>query len=255
MTLAVQLRGSFEASFVRICSWLAPAGAALALLTVAAIQPRAAIDGFALDTGALDPLRAGAVALLLFSLVYALALRREEDAFLAHAAGATTAALGMAILVLLAKLVQEPTWSVAGAFLSILAGSLTLGVVVIAMIWGHWYLVNPRLAARPLNEMTLVTLGAIVAETAVTALNAVMPVGRHVASNALLAIALPENPAFWLRVGIGLLFPGVLAYLAYRSSAEGAMTSATGLLYIAVGAVLAGEALGRGLLFVTGAPV
>jgi len=47
----------------------------------------------------------------------------------------------------------------------------------------------------------------------------------------------------------------VLAYMAYRSSQERSMMSATGLLYIAVGAILAGEALGRGLLFVTGAPV
>jgi hypothetical protein len=43
--------------------------------------------------------------------------------------------------------------------------------------------------------------------------------------------------------------------MALQSSLERAMMSATGLLYIAVGAVLAGEALGRGLLFVTGAPV
>jgi hypothetical protein len=76
-----------------------------------------------------------------------------------------------------------------------------------------------------------------------------------VASDALLAISLPENPAFWLRVGVGLIFPAILAFMAYKSSQERAMMSATGLLYIAVGAILAGEALGRGLLFVTGAPV
>jgi hypothetical protein len=36
---------------------------------------------------------------------------------------------------------------------------------------------------------------------------------------------------------------------------EMAMMSATGLLYIAVGAVLVGEVLARGLLFLTGVPV
>ena len=88
-----------------------------------------------------------------------------------------------------------------------------------------------------------------------TALNAVVPVGTPFDSNAILAIELAANPGFWLRVGIGLLFPIALVFMAYRSSKERAMMSATGLLYIAVGAVLAGEALGRGLLFVTGAPV
>jgi hypothetical protein len=123
------------------------------------------------------------------------------------------------------------------------------------MIWGHWYLVNPRLPEGPLNEMTLLVLGAVVFELAVTALNAAVPVGRELASSALLAIALPENPAFWLRIGVGLIFPAILAFMAYKSSTERAMMSATGLLYIAVGAILAGEAIGRGLLFVTAAPV
>jgi hypothetical protein len=43
--------------------------------------------------------------------------------------------------------------------------------------------------------------------------------------------------------------------MAWQSSRERAMMSATGLLYIAVGAVFAGEVLARGLLFATGSPV
>ena len=82
-----------------------------------------------------------------------------------------------------------------------------------------------------------------------------MPVGTPFESDALLAVDLASNPGVWLRVGIGLVFPVLLAFMAYKSSTEHSMMSATGLLYIAVGAVLAGEALGRGLLFVTGAPV
>jgi hypothetical protein len=123
------------------------------------------------------------------------------------------------------------------------------------MIWGHWYLVKPSLEETPLNELTLIAVASLLAEITITALNAVVPVGEPFVSDALLAVDLASNPGFWLRVGIGLLFPAVLAYMAYKSSVERSMMSATGLLYIAVGAVLAGEALGRGLLFVTGAPV
>jgi hypothetical protein len=56
------------------------------------------------------------------------------------------------------------------------------------------------------------------------------------------------------------MFPAALGYMSYVSSRgypanENAMMSATGLLYIAVGAVLVGEVLARGLMFLTGVPV
>jgi hypothetical protein len=68
-------------------------------------------------------------------------------------------------------------------------------------------------------------------------------------------VGLGQNPAFWLRVGVGLAFPLAVAFLAWRAARIRGMMSATGLLYIALGAVLAGEVLARGLLFSTGSPV
>jgi hypothetical protein len=253
--IAVHARGKFEASFIRTCAWLTVAGAALLALTASVVELRASVDSYSLNAEALRLLRAVALAMMLFSLAYAYFVRREEDEFLALASGATTAGLGVVSLILMADLVHNPTWSLAGPLLILFAGAFTLGAATISMVWGHWYLVNPRLPEGPLNEITLVTLAAILAELAVTAVNAVIPVGQKIASDALLAVALPSNPAFWLRIGIGLVFPAVLVFMAYKSSTERAMMSATGLLYIAVGAILAGEALGRGLLFVTGAPV
>ena len=67
-----------------------------------------------------------------------------------------------------------------------------------------------------------------------------------------IGVSLGENPAFWLRVGVGLLFPIGVTWLAFRAAQIRGMMSATGLLYIALGAVLAGEVLARGLLFSTG---
>lgn len=252
----VQLRGTFEGAYLRICSWLTIFGAALTTLTAMMLNETGAIDGYALDSGLMDLVRALSMALLLLSLAYAYFIRREdEDPFLPHALGATTTTGGVLLLVVLAMLVREPTWGFAGPLLTLLAGALVLGTVTMAMIWGHWYLVNPKLEEGPLNELSLISFGTLVVELLVTALNAIIPVGSHVNSTALLAISLPENPAFWLRIGIGILFPALLAYMAFRSSRERSMMSATGLLYIAVGAVLAGEAVGRGLLFVTGAAV
>ena len=253
--LFVQLRGGFEAGFIRICSWLTVSGAALVTLTAVALEARDGVGGYDLDVDLLNPIRAVALALLLFSLIHAYFVRREDESFLAQATGATTAGLGVVLLFLLASLVRPPVWSTAGPLLMLLAGAATLGAATLSMIWGHWYLVKPQLEEAPLNELALITLGALTVEAGVTLLNAVVPVGAPFESNALLAVGLVENPGFWLRVGVGLVFPLVLVYMAYQSSRERSMMSATGLLYIAVGAVLAGEALGRGLLFVTGAPV
>jgi hypothetical protein len=255
LVLFVQLRGTFEPAFVRICSWMTVAGAVLTTLTATALDSRANAAGFLLDPDVLQPIKAASLALLLFSVAYVFFLRKDEEAFLAHATGATTAGLGIVLLVLVASLVRLPAWSIAGVLLTMFSGALTLGATSVAMIWGHWYLVKPSLAEGPLNELTLIAIGSLLAELAITALNAIVPVGTPFESNALLAVDLAANPGFWLRVGIGLVFPVLLTFMAYKSSTERSMMSATGLLYIAVGAVLAGEALGRGLLFVTGAPV
>ncbi|HXH21260.1 MAG TPA: hypothetical protein VNN10_04460 [Dehalococcoidia bacterium] len=255
VTLLVHLRGTFEAAFIRTCTWLAVSAGALAALTALAIDPSPVVDAYPIETDVMRGIRGILLAFFLFSLAYAYFVRQEGETMLAAALGSTTAALGAIALVLMALLVREPVWSVAGPLLTLFSGALTLGAVTVAMIWGHWYLVNPRLPEGPLNEISLLTLAALLTELVITAINAAVPAGRELASDALLAVDLPENPAFWLRIGVGLVFPAVLAFMAYKSSTERAMMSATGLLYIAVGAVLAGEAVGRGLLFVTASPV
>jgi hypothetical protein len=170
-------------------------------------------------------------------------------------AGGVALGAGLVALGLLAYQVSPPAWSVAGPLLSLLAGALVLGLVNESMVLGHWYLVSPKLPGRPLQELTFLLLVALAVQGALLIVNAAVPVREVPESGAVLAGSLGSNPAFWLRVGVGLLFPLALAYMAWRSSLERAMMSATGLLYIAVGAVFAGEVLARGLLFVTGAPV
>ena len=255
LVVYTQLRGTYEMPFIRVCSWMTVSGAAGLMFLALAIDPSVDAGGFALDPDVLDPIRATSMALMLFAVVHFFYLRREDEAFLASATGATMVGISAVMLVFLATLVRLPTWSIAGPLLTLFAGSLTIGAFMVAMIWGHWYLVKPSLDEKPLNELALIAIAAIGLQLVVTAINAIIPVGTTIDSDAILAISLAENPGFWLRVGIGLLFPIALAYMAYTSSKERSMMSATGLLYIAVGAILAGEALGRGLLFVTGAAV
>ena len=157
--------------------------------------------------------------------------------------------------------VSLPTWGFAGALLSIAAGTLAVGLVVLAMTLGHWYLVTPRLPREPLEELTLLLVAAVALQAVLLVINVVIPAREAPDATAFLgSTTLGANPAFWLRIAIGLLFPAALGYMSYVSSRgypanENAMMSATGLLYIAVGAVLVGEVLARGLLFLTGVPV
>jgi hypothetical protein len=255
LVVYTQLRGTYEPAFIRVCSWMTVSGALGLMLIALAIDPTADAGGFALDADILDPIKATSMALALFTVVHWFYLRRDDEAFLANATGATVVGISSVMLVFLATLVRIPTWSIAGPLLTLFAGSVTIGAFMVAMVWGHWYLVKPSLDEKPLNELALIAIAAVGVQLAITALNAIIPVGIAIDSDALLAVSLAENPGFWLRVGIGLIFPIALAYMAYTSSKERSMMSATGLLYIAVGAILAGEALGRGLLFVTGAPV
>jgi hypothetical protein len=175
--------------------------------------------------------------------------------------GSAAAVAGAGLVAMVAYYVSLPTWGYAGALLSIASGTVAVGAVVLAMTLGHWYLMTPRLPREPLAELTLLLVAAIVLQMVLLIVNVLIPAREVPEATAFLgSTALGANPAFWLRIAIGLLFPAALGYLSFVSSRgypanENAMMSATGLLYIAVGAVLVGEVLARGLLFLTGVPV
>jgi hypothetical protein len=193
----VHLRRIFEPGFVRVCTWLTVSGALLTTLTALAVDPTADVGGFALDPELVEPVRFVSLAMLLFSLVYLYFVRRPDEEFLAAATGATTVGLASILLVLLAWMVREPTWNVIGPVLMMFSGAMVLGSATVAMIWGHWYLVNPRLEEGPLNELTMLTLGSVLAAGLVTVINAVVPVGtprRTPVSGCASSSALPSLP-------------------------------------------------------------
>lgn len=252
--VAADARSLVVSSFVKLGAGLVLAGAALALLTAVLVEAVPEVDGYPLHSSLIQPLRALLFAFLLFVLAYNCFVWRGRGG--AHtAAGAGAALTGTAALMLAAYVVSAPTWGVAGPMLSLLAGGLAVGGFTMVMVWGHWYLVTPKLPSRPLEEMTLFLLAVLVVQILLMSVNAALPVREMPESQGSLGVGLTGNPAFWLRIGVGLVFPVVLTYMAWQSSIVRAMMSATGLLYIALGAVLAGEVLARGLLFVTAVPV
>lgn len=141
------------------------------------------------------------------------------------------------------------------ALLATAAGTLALGSVWSGWMLGHWYLVTPQLSPRPL----LLINAGLAAALGVQALLVLSMAGA-----ALVAAPAETGPAtlldqyswwFGLRVGIGVVFPLVLSWMIWRTARTRSMMAATGLLYIATGAVVSGEIIARVLYFIARVPV
>jgi hypothetical protein len=128
--------------------------------------------------------------------------------------------------------------------LSIVSGG-SLACVVLA----HWYLVTPKISARPLILSTRMLSVAIGLQLVMFFTWQVVggPNGGPLAS-----FTGPQAFFVWLRLLVGLLFPLVLSYLAYRTALTRSMESATGLLYIVLAAVLASTIVAAALYFSSG---
>ncbi|HJU48705.1 MAG TPA: hypothetical protein VJ689_11240, partial [Gaiellaceae bacterium] len=252
-------RGRVEMSFVKFCAAMVAVAAGVMLLNALILDPDAA-GGYRLDEDLASTVLILSAIFAATTLPYNWAVLRE-DRRQSLITGAVASAAGLALIVVVAFYVALPTWGAAGPLLSLVSGTLAVGLVVLAMTLGHWYLVTPRLPREPLEELTLLLVVAIGIQLVLLVVNAAIPVREAPDPSAFFgSTTLGQNPAFWLRIAIGLVFPGILGYMSYVSSKgypanENAMMSATGLLYIAVGAVLVGEVLARGLLFLTAKPV
>lgn len=229
--------------------------ALLALLVTRQLAPASEVDGYLLDASWLGPLRLLAGALVAVSLAHLGASFVGEGRAAAVWIGGLGVVVGVGVLAMVAALIAPSAWSYAGVLVSVLGGALTLGGALMAMSWGHWYLTNSGLPKEPLEQMSLLVAAALLLQAVLLVAGVIVTPREVPAGAAALGVALGANPAFWLRVGVGLIFPFVLALLAYRAAAIRGMMTATGLLYIATGAVLAGEAMARGLLFMTGMAV
>lgn len=260
VTVFAEWRGRVAPSFVKFCAAMAAVSALIMCLNVLVLDPNAAVGGFRLDQRFDDWVPILSFAFLGMTIPWNWAVLRE-DRKLSLITGLGASIVGLALIIIVAMYVSLPTWGLAGTLLSLAAGTLAVGLVIGAMTLGHWYLVTPRLPKEPLEELTILLVVAIGLQFALLLINVSIPVREAPDPSAFLgSTTLGENPAFWLRIAIGLAFPAALGWMSYVSSKgypdnENAMMSATGLLYIAVGAVLAGEVLARGLLFLTGKPI
>jgi len=247
---AAHIRGQSAASFVKFGAGMVAVMAVLTFWLAAKLTVNDEVNGYPLDPSYMPEARVALALVALLSLPYAVLTLRESRMPSLVAGGAASVA-GLAAVALLAQVFALPTWGYIGTLLAFVVGGLVVGAVSMGMVLGHWYLVTPRLPERPLREMTLFLLLAMGVQALLIIPALALP--RDTISNAVDTPIL-ENPFFWMRVGGGLAFPMLLAWMAYDSSGVRAMQSATGLLYIAMALVLSGEVLAKGLLFVSAVP-
>lgn len=252
VTVAADIRGLAARGFVKAGAASVVVLAALAFWAAAKVSVPDEVGGFTMKSDAMGPVRALLLAAFVLSIPYAISTLRPRNRN-GLAVGILASAAGLGTIFAMAWVFSPPTWGYAAVLLSLLVGSLAIGAVSMGMILGHWYLVTPRLSEKPLNEITLALVIIIALQGGLLLLNLLLPV--RVTPDAALDLPMRENIFFWLRVGGGLAFPWLLALMAWETSTMRAMQSATGLLYIAMALVLAGEVVGKGLLFATAVPV
>jgi hypothetical protein len=228
--------------------------AILAGWTFAMIRPTDEIDGYLLNADWFNGSRIGVAAFVVVAGAHAFAVLMERRR-LGIVLGTLGGVIGGLALVAIGVLIAPPAWSLVGMVVSLLVGAVVLGGALMAMMWGHWYLTSGRLPKEPMEQMALLVFGAVLVQALLVVLAVVIPARVVPLSEGSIGVGLSANPAFWLRVGVGLLFPAGMAWLAWRTARIRGMMSATGLLYLALGALLAGEVLARGLLFTTGQAV
>jgi hypothetical protein len=220
---------------------IAFAGVLLPTLPRGDLAARAGLDASAL--GAFAQVLVVVIVLVVAQLVTAFMPWRGVR----EAVGILTVLAGILDLVLAA--IARPSQSPFDVFalLALPLGALALGGANAAMLLGHWYLVTPKLSSGPLQKAALVVVGAVALQIGLVA----VAIARgELTLNTDLAFVVAAG----LRIGVGLLMTLAVALAAWWTARMNTQAS-TGLLYVGLGCVLAGEVSARVLFFLTGAAV
>ena len=248
--LIPQYRNNAAESFVKFTAALIFIMAAITFFVGAAIDVGKDVDGYPLDNDWMGPVRIALAATFATSALYAYATVRGQRTP-ALILGAITSVCGLAALAFLAAVFSIPTWGYPLTLASLLIGAIVTGAVSNGMILGHWYLVTPRLPEQPLREMTGLLVVVLVVQALLIGVALLLP--RDTVTTSF-HHGIWGNYFFFMRLGFGLAFSAVLAWMAYDSSGVRAMQSATGLLYLAMVLVICGEVVANGLLFTSAVP-
>ena len=254
ITVASDLRGGVTRGFVMTMAFCVAITAGLAYWTASGIEVGNEIDGYRIDPDWFVPAKRALMVVIVASSIYTFSVFMGWDP-IGRVSGIAGAVGGVFAIGLLAATLAPPTWGYPGALVALVGGTLALGAVSVSMVWGHWYLTEGSLPSWPLRDLAWILIGSLALQVVVLLVNLVIPVRETPTPENPVSVGIFGNPALYLRIGVGIVFPIILAILSLKTTQMKAMQSATGLLYICMGAVFAGEVLAKGLMFLTGRPV
>ncbi len=254
ITLGSDLRGGVTRGFVMTMALCVAIAGGLAYWTAGSIDLRGSVDGYRIEEGPFDDVRRALIVVIVTSSVYMFCVFMGWDP-IGRLFGIAGSVAGLVAVGALAVMLAPPTWGFPAAMAALIGGTLALGAVSVSMVWGHWYLTEGALPSWPLRDLDIVLLAALGFQVLVLAINLIIPIREAPTPANPVDVGIFGNPALYLRIGVGLVFPIVLGVLSFKTTQMKAMQSATGLLYIAMGAVFVGEVLAKGLMFLTGRPV
>jgi len=163
--------------------------------------------------------------------------------------GAAAIAAGVAAMAVAALGWTGGTPLAVSLLVQFLALTAVTGGSMAAVVLAHWYLVTPRISERPLILTTRLLMWALIIQSL---LYGVWLAAGIPDLDPFEALTGPNAAFVWLRLVVGLLFPLLLVWMAWRTALTRSMESATGLLYINVGSIAAGTILAAGLYFGAG---
>jgi hypothetical protein len=186
------------------------------------------------------------IAFVLLLAVYLLVLRTSGWQRLRSVLGPLVPFIGLASLWSAALAAANAQLFGLGEPLAALAGAMALGSALTGLSLGHWYLVSPTLALRPLIRVTFLCIGAVVAQLVL------LPFLLLSAGTSTQTLLNEDLLFLGVRVIFGLIVPLIAAIMTWRTARIRSLDSATGLLYIVAAVILAGEISARTLFFITG---
>jgi len=243
-----RLRTDATRGYLAFTAACAVAFGLLAWLSDTALPDRLIGSPITADPAFDAPRRAVMLAFVALAAAYVVALaRRRRAAPLALAA----LAAGCGVLVLGALAWGNDPLAAVPLLLQFAILSAATGGVFAAMILGHWYLVTPKLGEGPLILFARLLTGIVGLQLVLFAVWVATGAGPGGAAPFAVLVG-PWALFVWLRLLVGLVFPLIIAWAAVQTARTRSMESATGLLYIGVGAIAAGTILASGLYFGAG---
>jgi hypothetical protein len=149
----------------------------------------------------------------------------------ARAVGLVAVPLGVWALVAVAALRGDVGDTLRGT-IAMLCGAMFLGATWHGMVLGHWYLVDRKLSARPMQVASY----AYTASVALALVSAVVGRGQRPSDKSALqtsALLLVNDMELYLAIGL-VAVCALLAFFVHKLVAEGSIRAATGMLYLAV---------------------